>query len=171
MLLWSCFLAGLAQRSPMWGWRTSPRFRASRACTSSEPSPMLLGWSDDPERWPGSWGGIEQNLGRRPGTDDAWVFLDAGVASRLPMPGWRTWPRSRASRACTYRESWRMLLGRSVDPEGWPGSWGGIEQNLAGRPGTDAARVLVPCRRCQRVTDAGLEHLAKIQGLQSLELM
>ena len=64
-----------------------------------------------------------------------------------------------------------MLLGRCDDSESWPDSWGGIEQNLGRRPGTDAALVVLPRRHCQRVTDAGLEHLAKIQGLQSLELM
>ena len=64
-----------------------------------------------------------------------------------------------------------MLLGWSDDPERWPGLRSGIEQNLGGRPGSDAPWFLLPRRHCQRVTDAGLEHLAKIQGLQSLELM
>ena len=63
-----------------------------------------------------------------------------------------------------------MLLGRCDDPESWPDSWGGIEQNLGHRPGTNAAWVLLPRRGCYRITDEGLAHLAKIQGLQSLKL-
>ena len=63
-----------------------------------------------------------------------------------------------------------MSLGRSVDPERWPGLWGGIEQSLAGRPCTDAAWVVLARRHCPHVTDAGLTHLATIQGLQSLKL-
>ena len=54
-----------------------------------------------------------------------------------------------------------MLLGRCDDPESWPGSWGGIEQNLSGRPGTDAAWVVLPRRGCTKITDAGRAHLHK----------
>ena len=63
-----------------------------------------------------------------------------------------------------------LLLGQSHDPERWPGSWSGIEQNLARRPGTDAAWVVLPRRGCKQVTDAGLAHLAKIPGLQRVDL-
>ena len=64
-----------------------------------------------------------------------------------------------------------LLLGLSDGPESWSGSWGGIERNLARRTGTDTAGwVMLPRRRCVRITDAGLAHLAKIEGLQSLNL-
>ena len=71
------------------------------------------------------------------------------------MRGWRTWPRSRACRGWTSGEWSPMLLGRSDGPECWPGSWGGREQNLAHRPGTDAAWVVLPSRLCYKITDAG----------------
>ena len=55
-------------------------------------------------------------------------------------------------------------------PESSAGSWSGIEQNLAPSVGTDAAWAMLPRRRCNQITDAGLAHLAKIPGLQSLDL-
>ena len=63
-----------------------------------------------------------------------------------------------------------MLLGRCDDAESRAGSCGVIEQNLARRPDTDAALVVLPHRGCTKVTDVGLTHLAKIPGLQSLNL-
>ena len=86
------------------------------------------------------------------------------------MRGWRSWPRSRASRGWTSRESSPLLLGRCDDAESRPGSCGGIEQTLARRPDTDPAWVVLPRRACKKIIDAGLTHLAAIPGLQSLNL-